>query len=552
MTKYLSLTKALFKNSFSFIDQGKQKSSKKIIGFVLFAFIVVSLLPSLFGLYTITNFLLDQLVTMDQTGVLLALTFQGAGLIIFFFAVFLIPAIFYFSKDIEHLLSLPLKPVEIIGAKFTVTYVYETALMLFLLSPVIIAYITKIPLNVFQLLSLFVVVLSIPLLPLILAAILVMVVMCLVPLFKNRDLFNMLSGLIVLAIALWVNFAMGGLVENLTQQQLIDFIIEGNDSLISMFKFIFFTYPFGLEAILNSSVIQFLLYVGLTFITLSIFLIFSNIIYFKGVLGINETASSRKGLTDKQLRSASSLKPSFIRYLYKEIILLVRTPVYFLNCVSIQFLLPILLLASYIGVPSQQEALKQQLSLIDFTHPTIVMIVLILSIAFGLIIGSVNMISTTAISREGQNIYFMKIIPMNMMSQLNAKVASGISLSLIGLLVTYGIVLLNISLPLQLIVASLVLAIVAIVFINYFGLLIDVLKPKLVWESEQAAVKQNINSVFTMIPSMAIGGLLGYLAIKEIITSWIFVFGFAGLLVLATLMIYVILKKHSASIISNY
>jgi len=291
VTKYIALSKALFKNSFSFVDQGIKKKSNNYLVLALFVFLLLSLLPALAGLYQLTGFILEQLKPLNQTGVLMALTFQGAGLIIFFFAVFMIPALFYFSKDIEQLLSLPLKPFEIIAAKFTVTYVYQTIIMLLILAPILVSYSINMPLNTIEIILLILIVLTLPLLPLILSSLLVMVVMWLVPLFKNRDLFNMLSGLIVLALALLVNFSMGGL-ETLTQEQLIDFIIEGNDSLIQMFRFIFFTYPFAIEGFLRMSIVNVVLYFTLTFATLAVFSTFSNIIYFRGVLGVNETASS--------------------------------------------------------------------------------------------------------------------------------------------------------------------------------------------------------------------------------------------------------------------
>lgn len=551
MTKYIALSKALFKNSFSFVDQGIKKKSNNYLVLALFVFLLLSLLPALAGLYQLTGFILEQLKPLNQTGVLMALTFQGAGLIIFFFAVFMIPALFYFSKDIEQLLSLPLKPFEIIAAKFTVTYVYQTIIMLLILAPILVSYSINMPLNTFEIILLILIVLTLPLLPLILSSLLVMVVMWLVPLFKNRDLFNMLSGLIVLALALLVNFSMDGL-ETLTQEQLIDFIIEGNDSLIQMFRFIFFTYPFAIEGFLRMSIVNVVLYFTLTFATLAVFLTFSNIIYFRGVLGVNETASSRKHLSEKQWQSSSRKSPAFIRYFFKEVILLVRTPIYFLNCVSIQFLLPILLIASFVAVPDQQKLIIDTLSTFDFSAPATISMVLIISLSVGLILGSVNMISSTAISREGQNLYFMKIIPMPIMVQLHAKVASGVFFSLIGVIVTLSIFLFYITIPILLIVASFLMAFVGVVFINYFSVLVDVIRPKLVWESEQAAVKQNMNAVFTMLPSMAIGALIIYVAINEWLSSYVFLFALFIILVSATAFIIMLLQRKAHDIIVEH
>lgn len=551
MRKYASLSKALFKNSFSFIDQGKQKKSKKYLTIGLLVFLAISLLPSLIGLYFLSITLLEQLAAINQEGVLLALTFQSAGLIIFFFGIFLIPAIFYFSKDIENLLSMPLRPIEIIASKFTVTYVYETLIMLFLLLPILIGYVQVVDVSVVSMLMIIIVVLTLPILPLVLASIVVMLIMWLFPLFKNRDLFNMLSGIIALGFALWINFAIGGL-EQVSSTQLIDFVIEGNNSLIGVFKFIFVSYPYGLEAIFSSSLIDAMLYMLITVGILFAFLALSNIIYFRGVLGINETASKRKILSSKQLMDSSISRPALFRYFLKEIVLLIRTPIYFLNNVSIVFLLPILLLASTLSVPSQREEILGLLQEVSFNDPFISGIILIGGLTIGLVLGSVNLISATAISREGQNVYFMKIIPMSIMNQLHAKVLSGIFYSMLGLIFLYGVIIYFISIPWHLLLASFGLALISVVFINYYSILVDVLHPKLVWESEQAAVKQNMNFLFTMLPAAGLAGLIIYAFIKVTFSTVLVVVILAVLFIVLTLLIVAILKKIAYKTMLNY
>lgn len=170
------------------------------------------------------------------------------------------------------------------------------------------------------------------------------------------------------------------------------------------------------------------------------------------------------------------------------------------------------------------------LAMIDFNSPTTITVAIGLGIAVGLTMGSINMISATAISREGQFFYFMKMIPMSYRDQLNAKAASGIILSLSGILFTIIFAGSYLKLPFYLIFILLFFAIIATLFINYISLLVDVLRPKLVWESEQAAVKQNMNFLFTMIPSMGLSFLIGYVVINY--PSSPFLFGTISLVVL--------------------
>ena len=52
--------------------------------------------------------------------------------------------------------------------------------------------------------------------------------------------------------------------------------------------------------------------------------------------------------------------------------------------------------------------------------------------AFGSFMGGINMISSTAISREGTNAYFMKFIPVPVETQAFAKAACGIIISAVS------------------------------------------------------------------------------------------------------------------------
>ena len=146
----------------------------------------------------------------------------------------------------------------------------------------------------------------------------------------------------------------------------------------------------------------------------------------------------------------------------------------------------------------------------------------------------------------------MKIIPMSIMTQLHAKVATGIFYSIFGIIVVLAMLSYFVMLPIPLFLTSIVLALIAVVFINYFSILIDVLRPKLVWESEQAAVKQNMNFLFTMIPSFGISALLIYVVLNDIITFTLLPYLIAVVLLLATAAIIVILSKTAYKIILNY
>ncbi len=528
MAKLLSLSTAMLKNTFSLVDQGRKRKTNRWISIGFTLILVVALLPTVASFFMLTSDGIELLLPLNQEGVILGLLLNAVPLLIFFFALFLVPAIYYFSKDIETLLALPLRPYEILGSKLFVSLIYEYLTISFFFVPVIAAYMYIMqPAVGFYLFSILLF-LTLPLVPLIFASVIMMVIMWLVPFAKNRDFFNMISGFLALGVGLWVNMQVGGL-ESITEGQLVAFLVEGNNSLLQTFKFIFPNIPFALNALLQGSVVDALIYLAITSAIVLGFLSLGQLLYFRGIIGINETSSSRKILSEANLTRSTRSSKAIVSYTIKELKLLFKTPIYLLNCVSINFLLPILFLPLF-TMSSGAEDIQAILAMIDFNSPTTITVAIGLGIAVGLTMGSINMISATAISREGQFFYFMKMIPMSYRDQLNAKAASGIILSLSGILFTIIFAGSYLKLPFYLIFILLFFAIMATLFINYISLLVDVLRPKLVWESEQAAVKQNMNFLFTMIPSMGLSFLIGYVVINY--PSSPFLFGTISLVVL--------------------
>ena len=52
------------------------------------------------------------------------------------------------------------------------------------------------------------------------------------------------------------------------------------------------------------------------------------------------------------------------------------------------------------------------------------------------------------------------------------------------------------------------------VYGNFLGVLVDLLHPKLVWEQEASAVKQNFTAAIMMLSGFAFGGIIIFLGIR--------------------------------------
>lgn len=498
MRKYLSLTRVLLKNSMGMMSDGK---SKKALNVFIYGVLAVCMIPLGFTLYMMFNTAMAQLQPLQQEGAVLALGFHLSSLVTFLFSIFLIPSIFYFSKDSETLLALPLPPQTILSAKFSVCLVYEYAFTLIVCVPLYIAYANNAAVGIPYILLALVIFITLPVYPLVLSSIITMLLMRFVPFFKNRDRFNMIAGILSIILAFGFSFAMnsGTIAED--PNALISMLTQGNNSMISLFSKIFPAIPFAAEALISSDALQLVYYILITCAALAVLVILGKWLYFKGAIGFSETKSSRKELSAKDFARVS--RHSKVRtYLIKELRLLIRTPVYAINCIGMCVLMPIMLLVIFITADA--DVLLQQLPDITPYLDGMLPYAVLAGMASGFLFSNLNMISSTAISREGTNISFMKYIPMSLKQQLQAKVLSGILMSVISMLLTMVCVYFLLPIfPLTWYFAAAAASLITIVLGNYASLALDILHPKLVWEQEAAAVKQNMSGIVSMLAGMA-------------------------------------------------
>lgn len=498
MRKYLSLTRVLLKNSMGMMSDGK---SKKAFNVFIYGVLAVCMIPLGFTLYMMFNTAMAQLQPLQQEGAVLALGFHISSLVTFLFSIFLIPSIFYFSKDSETLLALPLPPQTILSAKFSVCLVYEYAFTLIICVPLYIAYANNAAVGIPYILLALAIFITLPIYPLVLSSIITMLLMRFVPFFKNRDRFNMIAGILSIILAFGFSFAMnsGTIAED--PNALISMLTQGNNSMISLFSKIFPAIPFAAEALISSDALQLVYYILITCAALAVLVILGKWLYFKGAIGFSETKSSRKELSAKDFARVS--RHSKVRtYLIKELRLLIRTPVYAINCIGMCVLMPIMLLVIFITADA--DVLLQQLPDITPYLDGMLPYAVLAGMASGFLFSNLNMISSTAISREGTNISFMKYIPMSLKQQLQAKVLSGILMSVISMLLTMVCVYFLLPIfPLTWYFAAAAASLITIVLGNYASLALDILHPKLVWEQEAAAVKQNMSGIVSMLAGMA-------------------------------------------------
>jgi ABC-2 type transport system permease protein len=507
MNKTLALTRILLRNGTGQLS----KPGKPIKKFLIPALLLVALLPLASAIGSFVAIFYDSLQSVGQGGAVLGLGLALASLVVFMFGIFYVITVFYFAQDVEHLLPLPLKPGQIVTAKFLTVLLYEYLTLLIFLVPLLVVFGVKDGAGVLYYLYAVVVYLALPVVPLVLASVIAMVIMSFAGVARNKDRFRMFGGIAAVLASFGLNmFVQRSLNKAMKPEQMQEMLLGGNNSFVEFATRSFPSVKLAANALLRES--QFagaawlFLFAGLTALFYIVFVVLAQRFYFKGVMGISETAARRIRLSGTQLDRQTSQQSALKALMMKELRILMRTPPFFLNCVLMSFLWPVLLLIPVLTQPDFKEMLGSAKTLFDTAESSAM--VPAIGLALLLFVSGANATASTSISREGAGFFVSKYLPVSHGSMIAAKVAAGWLITMIGALLILVVALFMLQLPLPFVLAMLVIAFAATLFTCLTGIMIDLWLPKLVWDNEQKAVKQNMNGLFNMLVSIAAAAAL--------------------------------------------
>lgn len=514
------VTKVMFKTIFDNVLSTTGTSRKS--SYFGLAFLLLSLFPLTFLFHTWFFSWFEIAVTINQEGYLFGSFALLVSVIIFIFSLLQVPSVYYFSKDTESFLSLPLKPSEILGGRFLTSVIYEYLLIIIVYLPLLFSYLAF-DFSIVKLLFGVIVGLVLPFIPVLLASLIIIFLMNFVPLFKNKNALNLIIGIFTIVFAIGIQFSIGSQASVENYQKLQDMLIYGNDSLLNNF---FKIYPFVIwaaNAITKSSILDLLLYLGFTLLLIMLYFIFTQRFYLNGVTNISEGSRSRKRF-DKENMQTYRQESTTLLFFKRELKLLFRTPTYLLNLVLGTLIGPILVLV-YTFIAGGESALNveqfNEFSAIinNFLASPInvVATVVVGGFVFGLVLSMLNMISITAISREGQGLYNLKSLPIRFWEVLLGKILVGVSLSMFGALLLVIPIILYVNINPLILIGVIVYSFLVVFGYNALGIYIDVKKPKLNWTNEIQAAKQNLNAgMMVLVCAMALGlyGALVFAAIS--------------------------------------
>lgn len=492
------LTKIFLKSSVQKIteqngisDVRKKSKAQITLYILLFAYLIGVM-------WFLSTKMINVLKEIEAQAVFIDLVFMMVFFLNILQAVFSSINLLYFSKDTDSILTLPLKPYQIILARTNVMLILEIAVnMLIGLVPLVI-YGIKLNCNALYYISVVIGLILLPVLPVIIISLISMVIMSFSKITKNKNKFQLFTTLIMLALV--VAFSIGITKidsETMTDEQMAQTLTSAG-GFTKMLKTYFPTFGFLSDSVHSNNILTILLEtvktVLVTFAGVIIYLLCAQKLYFKGLIG--SLYSGEKTKKGKIKINAKSGKLGFT-YVLKELKILVRNPVYLVQCVLPALIFPVLFIGLIFILPEEETSgITNALSMmLEFNKPLILMGLVAAMQFFAMFI----YVSITAISREGKNATFIKYIPVPLYKQYIYKIIPNILMNIFSTVIVLGIVRYLLSISITDLIIVFAVSILMNISLSMLCLIMDLKRPKLQWNTEYAVVKQNMNLIFPMI-----------------------------------------------------
>ncbi|MEG0379862.1 MAG: hypothetical protein RR614_15395, partial [Eubacterium sp.] len=270
-------------------------------------------------------------------------------------------------------------------------------------------------------------------------------------------------------------------------------------SVTSVYPVSFFV-AWGLNSI---SPIGMLSIVGFLMITAAAFLLMvfaGEKVYIKGLLAQNEGRKKSAALSTEKMGKAMGKKmPAALAIFMMDARLLLRTPIFLFNNVSIVIVIPIVMLMTFTISASSGELSWVMVNEIYLQMPDVFNLALI---AFFMFFGGMTVTTATTFSREGKNIWLTQIIPVKAKDQIIGRCLTALCIQSLGIILTIATLYFFIRLSVSSILVTLIWGIMGSIPIMIFGVLVDMSRPLLNWDNPQRAVKNNMNVFICMLISI--------------------------------------------------
>ena len=443
--------------------------------------------------------------------------------------------LFYYSKDLEYILPLPVKPIEILISKlFTAIGIMYLTEAVFLIIPLFIYWILAAGTMTFLLYSIFLLIFF-PIFYTLIIGTLVIILMKFLKKIKNENIIQ------ILIILILTTCLMGGifyvLSKNIDEIRNTEEIEIINNKLDKINNYFIITNPM-IKLLTERNILKNIInIIEIFFIEGILFGIFYRIgkrIYYNNLLFMH----TKKSVKNKKQYKYKKNKKEII-YLKNEFRKIFRNTIYFSQTLYnyISIIIIFLFLISALIPMFIQEMQVENYEIEELKLQIFCLVLIVIQI-----ISTFNNMAITGISKEGKEAYFIKYIPIDLNRQFKLKLIPQIVIN--DIMVILVLIVISMKVP-QILVLYYIVTFVTATIINVIYtslmLLLDCKNPNLNWTNEESITKNNNNKIYKYFLTIVFVLILIYFS--EIFEQVKFVFA-ASLMNIFFILILIILNKY--------
>jgi ABC-2 type transport system permease protein len=512
------------------------KKKKDIWMVPLIALAVLGLFPALYGYLKLIKYIYGILQPMGQEHAILTFGILAGQFVILLFGLYYVISAFYFSKDLQILVPLPLKPFAVMLSKFTVILVNEYLTVAVLVLPVLIYFGVLSKGGPAYWIKALIVYLLLPVIPLAIVSLLVVSMMRLINLSRKKDALIIVGSLILIAAGLSLQLGLGvsrsrGL--NPDPQVMIRFFASP-DSLLTKVGAGFPPSIWATKTLVGGltgpGLLNLLIFAGTSLALFYGIPVMAEKLFYRGLIGIGEISGRRKTISQKDMaRQVSSGRRPIKAIFLREWRIMNRTPIFLLNGSLTSLLFPlIIVLITKTGRGYAAFFLRA------IGSGTSIYVTLGAA-AFMIFCGCLNGTASSTFSREGSQFWMSKVIPVSPREQVIAKFLHSYIIALLGAVTASVVLVVVLHMKAAACAAAIILALITGIILNVIGMIIDLARPLLEWTNPQKAIKQNLNVLFAVFAD------LGVLSILWLFVHFMVRAGIAGSVILIVLFAALVL-----------
>ena len=510
-----NLTKILFLNSFQnqyIIDPKTNKINKKSV--FVWLLIILSI-----AITYLSYEIISELARVGQPGIFLNVFFLIVMMIMIFQIILASTNVYFFSKDFEILLPLPIKTDELLISKFnTILINLYFSELIFVLFPLIVYGICTYA-GIIYYFYLFLILIIFPILPTLFISLIMMFFIKLSKFIKNKDIFQIIFTLFCIIIVFILEFKIGNMLikkidnnSNIQTENIVEAINEFNNNLNKTYNYFLEINP-TINILKNSNKINSLFYLfEIIFIDLIFFILFILIgkkYYLKNILKNNNNYYLNK-ISKNKIEKKLKKKNICHSYINKEFKILFKNPMFFMQCIFPMFILMVsILIIVIVALPNLRLLLTSDIfgNTIAFSVDLGVICLVLGIIQF---VFTMSNISITALSREGNSANYMKFIPIDFYKQFIYKSIPQIIINMFfSIIILILIKLIFVEFNFIYLFFIFIISNLLNIINSELMVLVDFYKPNLKWKTEYETVK-NDNKLFQYVLTIFIILILVY------------------------------------------